>query len=311
MGQTAAQQDYKLLGKIVSLYKLMKTNNDEDTAEKVRELGRKSVEEEFSIAFCGHFSAGKSSMINRLIGDNILPSSPIPTSANLVRIKSGAEYAKVSFKSGGSQLYPAPYDYETVKSYCKDGDQIQEIEISHNGAEFLEEAVIMDTPGIDSTDDAHRIATESALHLSDIVFYVMDYNHVQSELNFMFTKELTGAGKELYLIINQIDKHQEAELSFRQFKESVETSFAGWGVKHSGIFYTSLRDETSPNNQFKELRAFIIDRKSKRKDILPGSIFRSLEKLSEDHLMHLQQNDEENLRVFESFLEGLSEKERE
>ena len=171
MGQTVAQQDQKLLERILSLYKLMHSNNDEDIAEKVRELGRKSVEEEFSIAFCGHFSAGKSSMINKLIGDNILPSSPIPTSANLVRLKSGDEYAKVSFKKGGSRLYPAPYDYETVKSYCKDGDQIQAIEISHDGAKFLEEAVIMDTPGIDSTDDAHRIATESALHLSDIVFY--------------------------------------------------------------------------------------------------------------------------------------------
>ena len=42
----------------------------------------------------------------------------------------------------------------------------------------------MDTPGVDSTDDAHRISTESALHLADIVFYVMDYNHVQSELIF-------------------------------------------------------------------------------------------------------------------------------
>ena len=48
----------------------------------------------------------------------------------------------------------------------------------------------MDTPGVDSTDDAHRLSTESALHLADLVFYTMDYNHVQSELNFRFTKEL-------------------------------------------------------------------------------------------------------------------------
>jgi predicted GTPase len=310
MGQTVAQQERKLLGKILSLYKLIETNNDEDTAEKVRELGRKSIEEEFSIAFCGHFSAGKSSMINRLLGDNILPSSPIPTSANLVRIKSGDEYAKVFFKHGGSRIYPAPYDYETVKSYCKDGDQIQAIEISHNGAEFLQEAVIMDTPGIDSTDDAHRIATESALHLSDIVFYVMDYNHVQSELNFLFTKGLTDAGKELYLIINQIDKHQDAELSFEQFRESVETSFADWGVRHSGIFYTSLRDEASPYNQFNELSNFIIDRKSRRKEILPVSIFKSMEKLAEDHLAHLYQNVEAKLAELDSVLEGVSESER-
>jgi GTPase Era involved in 16S rRNA processing len=310
MGQTVAQQDQKHLGKILSLYKLIQSNSDEDTAAKIRELGRKSLEEEFSIAFCGHFSAGKSSMINRLIGDNILPSSPIPTSANLVRIRSGAEYAKVFFKQGGSRLYPAPYDYEAVKSYCKDGDQIQAIEISHNGAEFLEEAVIMDTPGIDSTDDAHRIATESALHLSDIVFYVMDYNHVQSELNFLFTKELTDAGKELYLIINQIDKHQDSELSFDQFKDSVETSFAGWGVKHSGIFYTSLRNEDSPHNQFKELREFIKDRKSKRGEILPVSIFRSMEKLADDHMTHLNQAYEGKLKEIELALEGISESER-
>jgi GTPase Era involved in 16S rRNA processing len=310
MGQTIAQQDQKLLGKILSLYNLMNTNHDEDTAEKVKGLGKKAVEEEFSIAFCGHFSAGKSSMINRLIGDNILPSSPIPTSANLVRIKSGTEYAKVIFKDGGSRLYPAPYDYETVKTYCKDGEQIQAIEISHTGAEFLEQAVIMDTPGIDSTDDAHRIATESALHLSDIVFYVMDYNHVQSELNFLFTKELTDAGKELYLIINQVDKHQDAELSFEQFKKSVEVSFADWGVNHAGIFYTSLKAPESPHNQFQELQSFILERKGKRKEILPVSIFKSLEKLSEDHLSSLNQEVAEEIDHFDMVLEGISDSER-
>ena len=310
MGQTIAQQDHKLLGKILSLYNLMNSNHDEDTAEKVKELGRKAVEEEFSIAFCGHFSAGKSSMINRLIGDNILPSSPIPTSANLVRIKSGSEYAKVIFKDGSSRLYPAPYDYETVKTYCKDGEQIQTIEISHSGAEFLEQSVIMDTPGIDSTDDAHRIATESALHLSDIVFYVMDYNHVQSELNFLFTKELTDAGKELYLIINQVDKHQDAELSFEQFKRSVENSFADWGVNHSGIFYTSLKDPETTHNQFKELRSFIMERKGKRKEILPISIFKSLEKLTEDYMTNLHQNVSEEIDQYEMVLEGVPDSER-
>jgi small GTP-binding protein len=310
MSQTVTQQDSKLLGKILSLYKLMQNNRDMDTAEKIRELGRKSLEQEFSIAFCGHFSAGKSSMINKLVGENILPSSPIPTSANLVKIKSGKEYAKVYFKQGGARLYPAPYDYEAVKSYCKDGDQIQAIEISHSETEFLKEAVIMDTPGIDSTDDAHRIATESALHLSDIVFYVMDYNHVQSELNFLFTKELTDAGKELYLIINQIDKHQDAELSFKKFKQSVEESFADWGVKHSGIFYTSLRDPFAPNNQFNELQKFIVDRKQKRKEILPVSIFKSMEKLSEDHLSYLHGQVEDKLNEFEAVLQNLSESER-
>lgn len=94
----------------------------------------------------------------------------------------------------------------------------------------------MDTPGIDSADDAHRIATESAIHLADLILYVMDYNHVQAELNFLFTKELTEAGKEVYLVINQIDKHKDEELSFLEFQNSVLDSFASWGVKPARIF---------------------------------------------------------------------------
>ncbi len=37
----------------------------------------------------------------------------------------------------------------------------------------------------------------------------MDYNHVQSETNLTFLKQLSDEKKPLYLIINQIDKHDE------------------------------------------------------------------------------------------------------
>ena len=117
----------------------------------------------------------------------------------IVKVKTGEEYAKVFFKNEKPRIYLAPYDYELVKNYCKDGDQIEEIEISHADSQLPANTVIMDTPGIDSADDAHRVATESAIHLADLVLYVMDYNHVQAELNFLFTKELTEAGKEVYL----------------------------------------------------------------------------------------------------------------
>src|SRR3954452_4509701 len=255
------QRDIALLrGQIASLHEIFLREENIQSAERAKDLAIKLERQEYSIAFCGHFSAGKSSMINRLMGENILPSSPIPTSANLVKIKSGEDYAKVFFKEDRPRLYPAPYDYEKVKTYCKDGDQIESIEISYSKTLIPKDTLIMDTPGIDSTDDAHRIATESALHLADIIFYVMDYNHVQSELNFLFTKELTEAGKEVYLVINQIDKHKDEELTFQDFQKSVVESFASWGVKPARIFYTSLKDKRHPFNQFQELQEFIADK---------------------------------------------------
>jgi small GTP-binding protein len=310
MAQTMIQQDQALFEKITALYAYFKENNDHENAQKVKQLAKKWKEKEFSIGFCGHFSAGKSSMINALIGENLLPSSPIPTSANVVKIKSGKDYAKVYFKQGRPRAYPAPYDFETVKSYAKNGDEIHSIEISHSKAPFPEDTVIMDTPGIDSTDDAHRIATESALHLADIIFYVMDYNHVQSELNFLFTKELSEAGKEVYLVINQIDKHREEELSFTSFKESVQKSFASWGVELAGIFYTSLKNKELRENQFSMLQNMLKEKISKRHELLPETIFHSLKKLADDHHAFLTAKDHEEIEANKQILEGLTEEEQ-
>ena len=309
MGLLVAQKDKQLLGKIIKLHGLFSQHEDSEASAKSRELGRKTLEKEFAIAFCGHFSAGKSSMINSLIGEDILPSSPIPTSANLVKIKSGEEYARVFFKEGKPRFYPAPYDYEIVKNYCKDGDQIESLEISHKGSRILEEVVIMDTPGIDSADDAHRIATESALHLADLVLYVMDYNHVQSELNFLFTKELTEAGKELYLVVNMIDKHREEELRFEDFKKSVSDSFASWGVQPKGIYFTSLKKPDLEHNQFNELQQLLQERIRNREEMLPESVFKSLVKLSEDHVKQLTETTENQLSDLKARLNDVSETE--
>jgi small GTP-binding protein len=300
-----------LKGKLLAAYEYLIEHSDQENAEKVKQLAGKFVNEEFTIAFCGHFSAGKSKMINRLVGENLLPSSPIPTSANLVKVKAGEEYAKVVFKSGKPRLYLAPYDYKMVKNYCKDGDQIKEIELSHADSQLPSKTVIMDTPGIDSADDAHRIATESAIHLADLIFYVMDYNHVQSELNFMFTKELTEAGKEVYLVINQIDKHSEQELSFAKFKTSVVESFSSWGVKPANVFYTSLKIDDHEYNEFPELQDFLAERLKEKDSLLLQSIFHSLQKIIKDHLALTKKKSELELEPFKDILNELPIKEQE
>lgn len=301
----------RLKGKLVAAYEYLLNHKDTENVAKVKQLAGKLVDEEFAIAFCGHFSAGKSRMINRLVGENLLPSSPIPTSANLVKVKAGEEYAKVVFKNEKPRLYRAPYDYTMVKNYCKDGDQIQEIEISHDDIDLPLKTVIMDTPGIDSADDAHRIATESAIHLADLIFYVMDYNHVQSELNFMFTKELTQAGKEVYLVINQVDKHSENELSFADFKSSVVESFASWGVKPAHIFYTSLKEDAHKHNEFPALQEFLADRLAKKDTLLLQSLLHSLQKILKDHMDIAKKKGEQELQPLKNILSELSAEEYE
>ena len=60
---------------LIGLYKHFHNNGDIERAEKTEALLKKLLNHEYIIAFCGHFSAGKSTMINSLLGENVLPSS--------------------------------------------------------------------------------------------------------------------------------------------------------------------------------------------------------------------------------------------
>jgi small GTP-binding protein len=299
----------QLLSRLVELHKQMKKAKDEENASKVQQLIKKLHESEYMIGFCGHFSAGKSSMINELIGENLLPASPIPTSANLVKVKAGKDYARVYYKHGEIIEYPAPYDYDVIKSYCKDGDTVNSIEISHSTSKLPKGVTVMDTPGIDSTDDAHRVSTESALHLADLLFYVMDYNHVQSELNFLFTRELTERNKEVYLVINQIDKHRDIELEFSYFKQGVQQAFQDWNVEPKGIYYTSLRDQENVNNQLSQLKNLIATKLGQKEELLLASVDASAKQLIQEHLYFLEDTQASTKELYLTQLQGHSEQE--
>ncbi|MEX5286250.1 dynamin family protein [Selenomonas sputigena] len=300
-----------LQNRLRRLHGYFESSGDAASAHKVRQLAQKLVKGEFGMAFCGHFSAGKSRMINRLLGAMLLPSSPIPTSANLVLLRRGEEYAEARFREGKPRRYLAPYDYDLVKSFCRDGTAIESIEISTRTAALPEGVVLMDTPGIDSTDAAHRLATEEAIHLADLIFYVMDYNHVQSEESFLFAKSLTEAKKRVVLVVNQIDKHREEELSFEAFARGVEDAFAAWGVQPEKIFFTSMKEDAHAHNDFKALQAYLQDAIAGRAAALAESIARSLEKICADAVQQAAKAEEKELAPALAVLERLSAAERE
>jgi len=295
-----------LENKLLAAYDYFKSINHTRNMNHIRQLAQKLASQTYGIAFAGHFSAGKSRLINAFLGDNILPSSPIPTSANLVTMYKGEDFARVFFTKGKPRKYLAPYDYELVKSYCRDGDAVNRLELSYASLHIPEGVEIMDTPGIDSADDAHRIVTEDAIHLADVIFYVMDYNHVQSELNFSFTRDLTQAGKEVYLVINQIDKHREKELSFAAFKESVHKAFESWGVTAKGIYFISAKYPDTAHNQYTELMALLEDKIAHRQDNLLDSVFASLTHIITEYLKTAAKSSDEQKSTATALLEGIS-----
>ncbi len=81
---------------------------------------------------------------------------------------------------------------------------------------------MQDTPGVDSNVASHQSITEQYMYTSNMIFYTVDYNHVQSELNFKFMKHINDVGIPVVFIINQIHKHQDDELSFLRLNHELK-----------------------------------------------------------------------------------------
>lgn len=290
--------------RLAEIYRLMKLKEDSLHPTRIRDLIRKSREREFVIAFCGHFSAGKSTLLNELYGKNLLPTSPIPTSANVVKVRAGENRVVLTLHSGERREFRGDYIDEDLKRLCKRGDEVIAIDIYRSDAPLPERVALLDTPGVDSTDDAHQTATKSALHLADLIFYVMDYNHVQSEVNLRFIKELSARGKRIWLVINQVDKHREEELPFDRYRERVEQTFGNWGFKTEGIFYTSLKQPGHPLNQLPVLKKKLREMIGERENLAEESLRREASHLMREYLLDLK---ERNRKIIQDRRDHLGE----
>ncbi len=265
---------------------------DQETVQKLEAYAKKWQEQTLHIGFCGLFSAGKSSMINALLGERILPSNPIPTSANVVAIRYGEPKANVYLTSGATLTLDID-QLEDWKRYCTDGDEVKQVEINYPHPLLAQGVVLLDTPGIDSTDPRHQQATEAALHLADVVIFVSDYNYVQSEVNFSFVKRLKERGKYLYLVINQIDKHRDPAGGLDAYLSRLYAGLREWGLAVDGLLCTSLKEPDHPFNMFSTLEQLLNTCGEEKEYLLTRHFKHGLQLLLDQHREYLLEEQSE------------------
>lgn len=289
------------------VYELIQKN--EVATTKLIQLYNKWNEQMLNIGFTGHFSAGKSSMINAIINEDLLPSSPIPTSANIVEIRHGDEKVVYHLNDGNFAI-DNEINIETVKSLSKNGEAVKSLTI-YKHLPLLEQSIsLIDTPGIDSSDDLEFERTLNQVHLIDHFIYVMDYNHVQSEVNFTFLSELEKRNVPYFVVVNQIDKHNEYEISFASYKRSLINSLKAWELKPERIFFTSLKYPNHELNEFSILIGEINQLISKKNDLIENKIVQEISLIVNDYLesnLELEDHDAEKLFKIERNMQHFEE----
>ncbi len=138
-------------------------------------------EPSWRVGVLGVTSAGKSTLLNALLGKPILPARVRPSSNTLVQCRHGAEErARIVFSGGRTPLIlqaplaDALQDYTDETRNPENRQQVAEIELRSPTFLLGEGTVLIDTPGLDAYGyDAHEALTlETLLPTVDVVLFV-------------------------------------------------------------------------------------------------------------------------------------------
>lgn len=203
-----------------------------------------------AVAFVGEFSAGKTSIVNRLLSPDNLEEAKLPVSAKATTaiptyIAGGPKenYGYVD-QGGNIRSLEKTFFEKTDKSVLGElkglGNLIKYYVMEYNNPQ-LNGFSILDTPGFDSNDPEDKTRTQEVINECDALFWVIDINAGelnQSSVNII--RESLGE-VPLYVIINKIDTKPNVQ-EHKAVREKVRQTLENNGIGYCDILFFTERE---------------------------------------------------------------------
>jgi ribosome biogenesis GTPase A len=188
----------------------------EHEAKKLSALKDRLEDGRFHLAVLGQFKRGKSTLLNALISDPILPASVIPLTAVPTFIRFGAvstirvhyggnrnveEFSGVSTKDRTAFLVK----YVTEEGNPKNKLGVTEVEVLLPVPILSKGVVFIDTPGIGSTYRHNTQATLNFLQQCDAALFLISADPPITEVELDFLRQVREKVPRLFFVLNKVD----------------------------------------------------------------------------------------------------------
>ncbi|WNS46311.1 dynamin family protein [Paenibacillus sp. MMS20-IR301] len=247
----------------------------------VRELEQlqESIEENFcTVVVLGEFKRGKSTFINGLLGEALLPADVTPTTATLNAIHYGEERSlTVHMQDGSSEL--RELSRENIDAFSAEGaeipDKIRYLRMTLP-LEMLESKIMLvDTPGVNDLNQQRVEVTYQFVPRADVVIFLLDATSpvTRSEKEFLADNLPAGATGRMLFIANFMDQIDEDPADH---VESITKRLAAalGGFKPAVLPYCAtlaLEGRLSGNDEFLEASGYLSVTQAIRELISYGS----------------------------------------
>ncbi|WP_287787509.1 dynamin family protein [Acidiphilium sp.] len=177
--------------------------------EVLRDLFARLAEDRFNLAVVGRFSRGKTSLMNAILGTDMLPVGVLPITSVITMVSYGSEPKAVLHYQGSSLFMDIPiaelaeHITERGNPGNRRGIRAAEIQIP---AEFLRRGfTFVDTPGLGSAIHANTRTTEGFLPEADALILVSSHDSPLSAEEAAILTAARAAGRALFVVLNKQD----------------------------------------------------------------------------------------------------------
>jgi small GTP-binding protein len=175
-------------------------------------------QQKVTILIAGEFKRGKSSIVNALIDEDLLPVDIVPTTAVTHVLRHGERGLVLHWRDGRKET--RPLSAEVLGSLASDEaggsvdpEQIEFVEICLPSPRLAKGLVLVDTPGVNDLSDMRSEVVYQMIPRADAVIFVLDSTTqlTASEKTFLTDKMLQSLAPPLCFVMNKMDRIDEEE----------------------------------------------------------------------------------------------------
>lgn len=178
------------------------------------ELRQRLGEGRFRLMVLGQFKRGKSTLLNALLHEPLLPTGILPLTALPTTLRNGPQRrVRISFLNGRCEDYDGSLEYlqaVLMRHVTEQGNPanrlgVTQIEVEHPAAILAQRVEIVDTPGIGSTILHNTRTARAMVPVCDGALFVLSPDPPITEVEVQFLRAVREAATRVIFVLTKAD----------------------------------------------------------------------------------------------------------
>ncbi len=183
-------------------------------ASDARSVAERVTEGRFYVACLGQFKRGKSSLLNALVGEAVLPTGVVPVTTVPTIVRYGSRTAaRLRFETGGWTDLPISevVEYVSEEKNPENSKHVAGLEIFVPAPLLATGMCLVDTPGLGSVFTGNTKATQAFIPHIDAALVVIGADPPLAGEELVLVEAVSKHVQDLILVLNKADRTTEAE----------------------------------------------------------------------------------------------------